>query len=62
VVETKSSPKLNPPKTGTPASAKPEKAMGRTAKALKELEARFKQTGNPKDFAELRKLKMAAGR
>lgn len=62
VVETKSSPKLNPPRTGTPASAKPEKAMGKTAKALKELEARFKQTGNPKDFAELRKLKMAAGR
>jgi hypothetical protein len=33
--------------------------MGRTAKALKELEARFKQTGSANDFAALRKLKMA---
>jgi hypothetical protein len=54
-----SSPKLNPPKTGNPSAAQPEKAAGRTAKALKELEARFKQSGNPRDFAELRKLKMA---
>jgi hypothetical protein len=60
VVETKASPKLNPPRTGNPASAKSEKSQGRTAKALKELEARFKQTGNAKDFAELRKLKMSA--
>jgi len=60
VQETKSSPKLNPPKTSTPSSAQPEKAAGRTAKALKELEARFKQTGNARDFAALRKLKMSA--
>ena len=60
VVETKASPKLNPPRTGNPASAKSEKSEGRTAKALKELEARFKQTGNARDFAELRKLKMSA--
>ena len=60
VVETKASPKLNPPRTGNPASAKSEKSQGRTAKALKELEARFKQTGNARDFAELRKLKMSA--
>ena len=60
VVETKASPKLNPPRTGNPVSAKSEKSEGRTAKALKELEARFKQTGNAKDFAELRKLKMSA--
>jgi hypothetical protein len=33
--------------------------MGRTAKALKELEARFRQTGNARDFANLRKLKMS---
>jgi len=62
VTETKSSPKLNPPKTGFPSSAKSEKTVSRTVKAIKQLEARFKQTGNPKDFAELRKLKMTAGR
>ena len=56
---TKKAPTLNPPKTGNPASAQSEKGMGRTAKALKELEARFKQTGNARDFAALRKLKMS---
>ena len=55
----KKSPTLNPPKTGNPASAQSEKGMGRTAKALKELEARFKETGNAKDFANLRRLKMS---
>ena len=59
VVETKKAPTLNPPRTGNPAAAQSEKGMGRTAKALKELEARFKETGNPKDFAALRKLKMS---
>ena len=38
VVEKATSPKLNPPKTGTPSAAQPEKTAGRTAKALKELE------------------------
>ena len=56
----KKSPTLNPSKTGNPASAKSEKGLGRTAKALKELEARFKETGNAKDFAALRKLKMSS--
>ena len=59
VGSTKKAPTLNPPKTGNPASAQSEKGMGRTAKALKELEARFKQTGNARDFAALRKLKMS---
>ena len=62
VVEKASSPKLNPPKTGNPTAAQTEKQAGRTSKALKELEARFKQSGNPNDFAELRKLKMASRR
>ena len=62
VTETKKSPALNPPKSAAPSSAQPEKTAGRTAKALKELEARFKQSGNPRDFAELRKLKMASRR
>jgi hypothetical protein len=62
-VETKkTSPSLSPPKTGNPSAAQPEKQAGRTAKALKELEARFKTSGNPRDFAELRKLKMASRR
>ena len=56
----KKSPTLNPPKTGNPASAQSEKGMGRTAKALKELDARFKTTGSAKDFAALRKLKMSS--
>ena len=59
VGSTKKAPTLNPPKTGNPASAQSEKGMGRTAKALKELEARFKETGNARDFAALRKLKMS---
>ena len=59
VVETKKAPTLNPPRTGNPAAVQSEKGMGRTAKALKELEARFKETGNAKDFANLRKLKMS---
>jgi hypothetical protein len=62
VTETKKSPALNPPKSVAPSSAQPEKTAGRTAKALKELEARFKQSGNARDFAELRKLKMASRR
>lgn len=58
-VETKaSSPKLTPPRNGMPSSAKSEKPTTKTAKALKELESRFKKTGNPNDFAALRKLKM----
>lgn len=60
VAESKSQVTLNPPSTSTPGSAKSEKSTSRTAKALKELEARFKQTGNARDFAALRKLKMSA--
>ena len=59
VGSTKKAPTLNPPRTGNPVSAQSEKGMGRTAKALKELEARFKETGNAKDFANLRRLKMS---
>lgn len=59
VGSTKKAPTLNPPRTGNPVSAQSEKGMGRTAKALKELEARFKETGNARDFAALRKLKMS---
>lgn len=60
VIERKGSAVLNPPKSASPSASKPEKGMGRTAKALKELEARFKQTGSANDFANLRKHKMAS--
>lgn len=58
--KTKSSPTISPPNTGVPSSAQSEKTSGRTAKALKELETRFKRTGSARDFAELRKLKMSS--
>jgi len=58
VVSKKTSPVLNPSRTGTPSSAKPEKTSTRTAKAIKELEARFRESGSARDFAELRKFKM----
>ena len=58
----KVAPSINPPKTGNPSAAQSEKSTGRTAKALKELEARFKSTGSANDFAALRKLKMASRR
>ena len=60
VTERKTSAVLNPPKSASPSASKPDKGMGRTAKALKELEARFKQTGSANDFANLRKFKMAS--
>jgi hypothetical protein len=60
IADRKSSPVLNPPKSAGPSSSKPENNEGRTAKALKELESRFKQTGSANDFANLRKLKMAS--
>ena len=59
VVETtKSSPSLNPTKTGIGSAAQSEKAPSKTTKAVKDLQARFKQTGNPRDFAALRKLQI----
>ena len=62
VAARKTSAVLNPPKSASPSAPKSDKGMGRTAKALKELEARFKQTGSANDFANLRKLKMASSR
>lgn len=62
VADKKTSPSLNPPKTVNPSAAQSDKTEGRTAKAIKELQARFRESGNPRDFAELRKLKMASRR
>ena len=62
VVESKPSMKLTPPKGATTSSANADKAQSRTAKNLKEMQNRFKQSGNARDFAELRKLQMASRR
>ena len=62
IADKKTSPSLNPPKTVNPSAAQSDKTEGRTAKAIKELQARFRDSGNPRDFAELRKLKMASRR
>ena len=57
-VGSKKAPALTPSSTGSPSSARPAKTATKTAKALQQLEARFRETGSPKDFANLRKLKM----
>jgi len=57
-VQQKATPALNPPRTGPSSSAKPDKGPTKTAKALKDLQNRFRETGNPRDFAEMRKLKL----
>ena len=53
---------INPPKTGPTGSTKSDKSKSRTAKALQNLQSQFKQSGNARDFAELRKLQMASRR
>ena len=58
VQPTKSSPSLNPTKTGIGSAAQSEKSPSKSSKALKDLQARYKQTGNPRDFAALRKLQL----
>ena len=62
VAESKPSMKLTPPKGATTSSANADKSQSRTAKNLKEMQSRFKQSGNARDFAELRKLQMASRR
>lgn len=49
---------LNPSSSGVPSSSSPDRRQGSQAKALKDLQARFRQTGNARDFAEIRKLQM----
>ena len=62
IVEGKPSMKLTPPKGATTSSANADKSQSRTAKNLKEMQSRFKESGNARDFAELRKLQMASRR
>jgi hypothetical protein len=54
-----SPPTLNPPRTGPTGSARSDKGPTKTAKALKDLQTRFRTSGNARDFAEMRKLQMA---
>jgi|TARA_E500000318_G_scaffold109909_1_gene124022 hypothetical protein len=49
---------LNPPRTGPSSSARSDKRPGKNVKALKDLQARFRQSGNPRDYAEMRKLQL----
>ena len=60
LAESKPSMKLTPPKGATTSNANAAKSPSRTAKALKELQSQFKQSGNARDFAALRKLQMAS--
>jgi len=62
IAEGKPSMKLTPPKGATTSSANADKSQSRTAKSLKEMQNRFKESGNARDFAELRKLQMASRR
>lgn len=52
------SPTLSPPKTGATGSSTSEKPVGKSAKALKDLGSRFKQSGNKNDFISLRTLQI----
>ena len=55
--EVKEAPKsatLNPPKTGTSSASTSEKTVNKSAKALKDLSQRFRQSGNKSDFITLR--------
>mgnify|MGYP003663442064 FL=1 len=60
LAESKPSMKLTPPKGATTSNANAAKSPSRTAKALKELQSQFQQSGNARDFAALRKLQMAS--
>lgn len=48
------SPSINPPSTPSTVAAAPERTESRADKSIKDIESRFKQTGNPSDFIALR--------
>ena len=48
------SPTINPPSNPSTTASASERVDGRVEKSLKEVEARFKQTGNASDFIALR--------
>ena len=58
VADSPTSPKLNPPKTGTTSASQSEIPVKKSAKALKDLSQRFKTTGTKNDFITLRTLQL----
>ena len=48
------------PPSGTPGSAKSDKKVSSALKNIKAASAQFKESGNPRDFAALRRLQMAS--
>ena len=53
-VQTSTTTKLNPPKTGASSASTSEKTVNKSVKALKDLNQRFRQSGNRGDFITLR--------
>ena len=53
-VQTSTTTKLNPPKTGASSASTSEKTVNKSVKALKDLNQRFRQSGNKSDFITLR--------
>jgi hypothetical protein len=58
VPESTKSASLTPPKTAASAASTSEKTVGKSAKALKDLSQRFRQSGNRGDFITLRTLQL----
>jgi hypothetical protein len=58
VQESPKSASLTPPKTAASAASTSEKTVGKSAKALKDLSQRFRQSGNKGDFITLRTLQL----
>jgi len=54
-----SNPKIKPSKTSAPSSAMPEQGQRKSSKVLKDLNSRFKQSGNKDDFISLRTKQLA---
>jgi hypothetical protein len=48
------------PPSGTPGSAQSDKKVSNALKSIKAASAQFKTSGNPRDFAALRRLQMAS--
>ena len=58
VKETPKNTTLTPPKTAGTAASQSEKTVGKSVKALKNLDQQFRQTGNKSDFITLRTLQL----
>jgi hypothetical protein len=58
IKDTPKSAKLNPPQTSAPSASKSEKTVGKSVKALKNLNQQFRQSGNKSDFITLRTLQL----